>query len=405
MPLTILYKFRSGKTFEALSLPGSAARLVDVKKAIVKAKKLNGLDFELSVNDATTNQEYVDENMVLPRGTRVIVQRLPAARGHGFLARMARADAGFGSAAATTSAAPSGFYTIDCRNDEEEEFVSTFKPEEEKELAELMAVTDPGTATSAVSNGRVGGKGTAPLVTLQERSMGALIPMRIRNYVRSSHTYPRNVPRLVFHFHCKLLKTRCAQMLPSFKMLIHRGGGQSEITRDLDYALKFTSTDIPEHLQCGICHGVVKNAMLLPWDMEGRTACESCIRSALTESGFRCPLTGMEGVSPDDLHPNHGLRKAAELFVKGVMEKMDEIDRQQVDEPDTEETTEAVNLEGESGDRGAIVSRRTMKDHSRTTRRMMTIRLAEVTMISVGMCLMLHLMKQRTKRKGKSVTP
>ena len=92
---------------------------------------------------------------------------------------------------------------------------------------------------------------------------------------------------------------------------------------------------------------------------------ESCIRSALTESGFRCPLTGMESVSPDDLHPNHGLRKAAELFVKEVMEKMDEITRQQVDEPDTEETAEAVNLEGESGDRGATVSRRTMKDHSR----------------------------------------
>ena len=33
MPFTILYKFRSGQTFEALTLPDSAARLVDVKKA------------------------------------------------------------------------------------------------------------------------------------------------------------------------------------------------------------------------------------------------------------------------------------------------------------------------------------------------------------------------------------
>jgi hypothetical protein len=146
---------------------------------------------------------------------------------------------------------------------------------------------------------------------------------------------------------------------------MHRGGRQSKITQDLDYRLKLTSTDIPEHLQCGICHGVVKNAMLLPWDMEGRTACESCIRSALTESAFHCPLTGMESVSPDDLHPYHGLRKASELFVKGVMEKMDEITRQQVDGPDIEENVEAVNLEGKSGDRGAMVSRRTMKDHSR----------------------------------------
>ena len=103
MSSTILYKFRSGQTFEALPLPGSAARLVDVKKAIVKAKKLDqgaGLEFDLSIKDATTNQEYVDENMVLPRGTRVIVQRLPAARGHGLLARMARAEAGFTSDAA-----------------------------------------------------------------------------------------------------------------------------------------------------------------------------------------------------------------------------------------------------------------------------------------------------------------
>ena len=85
--------------------------------------------------------------MVLPRGTRVIVQRLPAARGHGCLARMARADAGIGSVAFTTTTALSGFYTIDCRSYDDEEFVSA-----------LLAGRDPVTATSAVSNRIVGGK-------------------------------------------------------------------------------------------------------------------------------------------------------------------------------------------------------------------------------------------------------
>ena len=91
-----------------------------------------------------------------------------------------------------------------------------------------------------------------------------------------------------------------------------RRGGQSEsaagTSRDLDYALKVTATDVPEYLQCAICHGVVKNAMILPWDPEGRTTCESCIRDALNQSGFRCPLTDQEGVSPDDLLPNAGLK-------------------------------------------------------------------------------------------------
>ena len=29
-------------------------------------------------------------------------------------------------------------------------------------------------------------------------------------------------------------------------------------------------------------------------------ACEVCMRDGLTKSGFVCPLTGQEGVSPDD---------------------------------------------------------------------------------------------------------
>ena len=65
------------------------------------------------------------------------------------------------------------------------------------------------------------------------------------------------------------------------------GGGQSGMDggnkrRDLDYALKLTATEIPEHLQCGICAQVVKNAMLIPWDTEGRTTCEICMRVSKT---------------------------------------------------------------------------------------------------------------------------
>ena len=61
-------EFRSSTTFEALPLPGTAARLFDVKKAIVKQKRLDvgGMDFELEVHDANTNQQYVDESMLLP---------------------------------------------------------------------------------------------------------------------------------------------------------------------------------------------------------------------------------------------------------------------------------------------------------------------------------------------------
>jgi len=154
MSSTILYKFRASSTFEALPLPGSAARLFDVKKAIVKANKLDtgSMEFDLAVRNADTNEEYADESMLLPRGTRIIVQRLPAARGHGFLARMVRNEHGGGVGSNNTfqhQQHPSGYYTIDnrTRENEEEEFVetsgntNTTESNDDMELAALQAVT------------------------------------------------------------------------------------------------------------------------------------------------------------------------------------------------------------------------------------------------------------------------
>jgi hypothetical protein len=143
MSSTILYKFRASSTFEALPLPGSAARLFDVKKAIVKANKLDAgsMEFDLSVRNADTNEEYANESMLLPRGTRIIVQRLPAARGHGFLARMARNEHAGGTAAPSGGTqSQSGYYTIDSRTRDDDEFVSSSGPggnNDEKELESL----------------------------------------------------------------------------------------------------------------------------------------------------------------------------------------------------------------------------------------------------------------------------
>ena len=83
MASTILYKFRSGTTFEPLPLPGTSARLFDVKRAIVRAKKLDSstgggssLEFDLAIQNANTDEVYDDESMILPRGTRIVVRRV-----------------------------------------------------------------------------------------------------------------------------------------------------------------------------------------------------------------------------------------------------------------------------------------------------------------------------------------
>lgn len=104
-------------------MPGTSARLFDVKRAIVRAKKLDRggtPEFDLSVRNATTNEEYVDDSMLLPRGTRVIVQRRPAVSGNGLLARIARSEAGGASSGVMNSShnshSNSSYYTINSRD-------------------------------------------------------------------------------------------------------------------------------------------------------------------------------------------------------------------------------------------------------------------------------------------------
>jgi len=135
-------------------------RLFDIKRAIVKAKKLDkatvgGLEFDLRITNAATEEVYSDDSLLLPRGTRVIVQRLPAARGTGLLARIAREEAGLQAstrpAAGENSIDSSKFYTI--TSAEEDEFVrgpaaldsssNNAIDDEEDELRALRAVTEP----------------------------------------------------------------------------------------------------------------------------------------------------------------------------------------------------------------------------------------------------------------------
>jgi protein MPE1 len=434
MSSTILYKFRSGTTFEALPLPGSVARLFDVKKAIVQAKKLDqgSMDFDLSVRNATTNEEYTDESMMLPRGTRVVVQRLPAAKGHGFLARMARNQYGGGGMPGQQAGMPlpgqpaSGYYTIDSRaQDDDEEFVSTTNNNtttnmanaslnEEKELAALRAATEAASSSAAVGasrgmrpapaggfrsggpagsgpptagpprqgGGGQGGGGGGGGGNFQARQRPNADP-ELRDQEKKDQPKKRatGIPRTFLNLSAPPAVDGSAEgegnSMPmiqpntiGFVELVNRGGGQSgnalSSKKNLDYALKVTATIVPEYLQCPICDGVVRDALILPWDPEMRTTCGTCIRDALTQNGFRCPLTGMEGVSPDDLLPNHALRKAGEQFIRGVMEKMEEIEKQQVDDDTGDNGADDMGgdkrlgsvLKGDSADKGVVLSRR-----------------------------------------------
>jgi len=394
---TILYKFRSATTFTPLSLPGTAARLLDIKRAIVRDKKLDSaasapssLEFDLQISNAATEEVY-DEDAIVPRGTRVVVRRVAVERGRGILNRLAGNDVGVNAAAVDKS----DFYTFHQGNGDEDEFVdNNVQPEqdESKELEALMAVTDQ--AGEMMGQGRAwSGGGGAPMANRPagaphfpkpppkqmtyrpdaDPELRAAQPKTKKRATGIPRTFLSEAPKgdgegLDEEAGGDLASTLVTNK-HAFQTLVARSGGQStnDTTNNLSYALKLTSTTLPEHLQCGICKNLVVNAMLVPWDDLGRPACENCIRDGLLQNGYKCPMTGIEGVSPEDLHPNVGLRKAAEAFEKGVWEKMAEMERQIEEERIIEEKKEAEKTKDEEfediGD--GIVKNRVKKEKKR----------------------------------------
>ena len=124
-----------------LHFSGPSAKLLDIKKAIVvrhKLDRIKGVDFELTVGNASTGEEYGDDSILIHRGTRLILKRLPAERGRGILATIANSDSplvkGNGRTSIHRSFLPqkahilnsrSACYSIDARNEDDDEFVSS----------------------------------------------------------------------------------------------------------------------------------------------------------------------------------------------------------------------------------------------------------------------------------------
>ena len=64
-------------------------RLLDLKYAIVEKNKLDqGMDFDLVVTNADTNEKYLEDKFHVPRNTRVIIKRAPAGPAGGLIQRL-----------------------------------------------------------------------------------------------------------------------------------------------------------------------------------------------------------------------------------------------------------------------------------------------------------------------------
>ncbi|CAK9173261.1 unnamed protein product [Ilex paraguariensis] len=76
--MAVYYKFKSAKDFDSIPIDGHFMSVGNLKEKIFESKHLGrGTDFDLVVTNAQTNEEYLDEAMLIPKNTSVLIRRVP----------------------------------------------------------------------------------------------------------------------------------------------------------------------------------------------------------------------------------------------------------------------------------------------------------------------------------------
>ncbi|CAL9129712.1 unnamed protein product [Musa textilis] len=78
----VYYKFKSAKDFCSLPVDGPSISVANLKLRIFHSQRYGkGRDFDLTVMNAQTNEEYVDDTLMIPKGTSVLIRRMPWPKG------------------------------------------------------------------------------------------------------------------------------------------------------------------------------------------------------------------------------------------------------------------------------------------------------------------------------------
>ncbi|GMH26650.1 hypothetical protein Nepgr_028493 [Nepenthes gracilis] len=76
--MAVYYKFKSAKDYDSIPIDGHFISVANLKERIFETKHLGrGTDFDLVVTNAQTNEEYLDEAMLIPKNTSVLIRRIP----------------------------------------------------------------------------------------------------------------------------------------------------------------------------------------------------------------------------------------------------------------------------------------------------------------------------------------
>ncbi|XP_038552141.1 E3 ubiquitin-protein ligase RBBP6-like isoform X3 [Micropterus salmoides] len=324
------YKFSSKLSYDTVVFDGPHITLRDLKRQIMGREKLRAGDCDLQITNAQTKEEYTDDEGLIPKGSSVIVRRIPIIGGKSGssskIRNIERSDVHLHHALGAVKAMD------DQRSSRVMPFFSKMANLADADVSEedkIRVMINQSTYDSMNYNKKFGTVLPANYTCYRCGNTGHHIrncptsgqdknfeaPLRIKK----STGIPRSFMVEVDDPSIKgAMLTNCGRYaIPAIDAQAYAIGKKEKppfIPQDQPKS-EGEEDPVPEELLCVICHDLLSDAVVIPCC--GNSYCDDCIRTALLDSEEHiCPTCSQSDVSPDTLSANKFLRQAVNTFKK-----------------------------------------------------------------------------------------
>ncbi|XP_029015515.1 E3 ubiquitin-protein ligase RBBP6 [Betta splendens] len=323
------YKFSSKLSYDTVLFDGPHITLRDLKRQIMGRERLRAGDCDLQITNAQSKEEYTDDEGLIPKGSSVIVRRIPVCGGKSSSNTKTKN---------IESSAVSFHHTYGAAKAMDEQSSSRALPF----LAKMANLAEADVSEEDKIRLMLN-QSTYDAMNYNKR-FGAVLPPNYtcyrcgnaghhirscpasgdKNYeapvrIRKSTGIPRSFMVEVDDPSMKgaMLTNTGRYAIPAIDAEAYAIGKKEKppFVPQEKPASEAEEDPVPDELLCLICRDLLSDAVVIPCC--GNSYCDDCIRTALLDSEEHvCPTCSQSDVSPDTLIANKFLRQAVNNFKK-----------------------------------------------------------------------------------------
>lgn len=341
----IHFKFKSALEYDSLPFEGNGLLLWELKKEISQAKRLgSSTDYDLLITNAQTNEDYTDENQLVPKNTSVVVRRIPGTGRKPFVPAVRPSHPASKPAISNPPIIHPPTGGVATASSAEGDLIKKMLQQTShhwERASEEHAITASLQQQSGLKRfiPRVSSKTVQNLSQQQRVPPSTYICFRCGQKGHYINACPANADPSSATPATQQRIRKTTGIPKSFLQPVEsvaEAGGNAMISGDgtlvavtpqhavwerLNAQKRNQSEAVPEQLQCPICSRLLRDAVSVPCCR--KTFCDDCIREALLtpekREKFSCPECGAASVYPDELQSNERVRRLVASHTSGAV--------------------------------------------------------------------------------------